>query len=84
MSAHEWIMLGTFRIDPEYVESLVQARMSVATSLDEEPKKVPLELGQERLETLDGPGCKNCGVEWSVGWGGPCPGKVPLSGLHVV
>ena len=71
---HKWIMLATFSVSDEKVAELAKARLTVSESLDAPVPTVGMELGQDRLLTLDGPGCSACSVEWTAGYGLACPG----------
>lgn len=71
---HNWIMLVTFDVSEEKVAELAKARLHVAKNLDEEPPRVGLELDQDKVLTIDGPGCAVCSVEWTAGYGLECPG----------
>ena len=75
---HKWIMLATFSVPEETIGKLAKARLHVSKSLDEEPPKVGMDLSQDRLLTVDGPGCAECSVEWTAGHGQPCPGRPTL------
>lgn len=72
---HKWVMLATFKVSDETVMKLNRARLKVAETLDEEPASVQLELDQDKMLTVDGPGCQVCSVDWTVGYGQECPGK---------
>lgn len=75
---HKWVMLATFHVTESKVAELAKARLTVSESLDAPVPRVDMELDQDRMQTLDGPGCAACGVEWTVGYGVDCPGKVQV------
>lgn len=74
---HDWVMVATFKVTEQTVEQLAAARVDPSGN-----GRTDVQMSQETMETLDGPGCRQCGVEWTVGYGTVCPGKVPMPGMQ--
>lgn len=68
---HEWVMIATFAIGEQEVEQLAAARVDPSGE-----GRADVQLGQEKMTSLDGPGCRQCGLEWTVGYGVPCEGPM--------
>lgn len=64
---HDWVMIAVFGVTDQQVEQLAAARVDPTGQ-----GRANVELQEERLLTIDGPGCRVCGLEWSAGYGVPC------------
>lgn len=68
---HEWVMVATFAIIESEVEQLAAARVDPSGEGQHN-----IQLSQDKMVSLDGPGCRNCGLEWTVGYGQECLGSI--------
>ena len=71
---HDWVMIATFQITEQEVEQVAAARVDPSGE-----GRADFQLTQEKMMSLDGPGCRACGLEWTVGYGISCAGQRPMS-----
>ena len=68
---HDWVLLVTFKVDIGLLKRMADERDK------ENPESVQQQLDQEHIDSITGPGCRMCGLEWTVGWGKTCAGGDP-------